>query len=342
MADSRNSPEARELATLDEVALAAGVARSTASRALNGGVASPATVKAVAEAAKKLGFVPNRAARTLAKQRTEAIALVIPESPSFIFYDPFLAVVTSACSTAFWKSGLQPMLVLLDPENPVSTISRFLHAGNVDGMVVTSFHKNEEVEALLAGSGIPAVFIGRPPGETDFPYVDVDNRAGGYRATEYLLRQGRRHIACFGGFLNMTPSIDRREGFLQAHRDAGVEPGPYFEGPFSTGVGIESATKMLREYPETDAIFAQSDALAAGAIQALRAAEVLVPDDIAIVGYDNFATATEVFPNLTTIAQPAHELADCAAELMIGRLKDGYWAEYPRILPAELVVRGSA
>ncbi|MDR1078965.1 MAG: LacI family transcriptional regulator [Propionibacteriaceae bacterium] len=329
-------------ATLDEVARSAGVSRSTASRALSGGVASAAAVAAVRRATERLGFVPNRAARGLARQRTDAVALVIPETPSFIFYDPFLAIVTSTVSAACWKAGLQPMMVLMDPADPVHTIERFLHAGNVDGMIVTSFHHHPGMEDPLTTATLPAVFIGRPPPGSAFPYVDVANRAGARHATEHLLGLGRRHIACLSGSFDMAAAVDRRDGFWEAHRAAGVEPGPCLEGSFTARSGLALARRLLDEYPEVDAIFAQSDALAAGAIQVLTAAGRLVPDDLAVVGFDDFPTATEVFPNLTTVAQPVTELAQAAADLMIGQLKTGQWGDWPQILPTRLVVRQSA
>jgi DNA-binding LacI/PurR family transcriptional regulator len=328
-------------ATLDQVAALAGVSRSTASRVINGGVASAQAAAAVRDAVRRLGFVPNRAARDLARQKTDAIAVVIPETPAFIFYDTFLALATPAISAQFWKAGLQPMLCLMDPADPAPTAGRFLHAGNVDGIVVMSYHENPAIEELLLSSGLPAVFIGRPPTDR-FPYVNADNRRGAYLATKHLLDRGRRRIACLGGSLAMTAAVDRRQGWLDAHEEAGVAPGPFLEGSFATAWGRAGADALLRDYPETDAIFAQADAVAAGAIQALTAAGKAVPGDIALVGFDDFPTATEVCPNLTTVAQPVAELAEAAAELLIGYLRDGAWPPWPRLLPTELVIRDSA
>jgi DNA-binding LacI/PurR family transcriptional regulator len=197
------------------------------------------------------------------------------------------------------------------------------------------------VEGLLANSGLPTVFIGRPPQPDSFPYVDVDNRRGAYLATRHLLRRGRRQIACLGGNLTMTSGIDRRLGWLDAHQEAQVAPGPYLDGAFNTSSGRDSAQRLLGEYPTVDAIVAHSDAIAAGAIQTLRAAGKAIPEDIALTGFDNFATATEVCPNLTTVAQPVPELAHSAADLVIGYLSSGRWPDWPRILPTELIVRDS-
>jgi DNA-binding LacI/PurR family transcriptional regulator len=328
--------------TLDEVARLAGVARSTASRALNGGVASRAAIEAVNEAVRRLSFVPNQAARTLARSRTDAVALVIPADFSRIFFDPVLALVISRLSVDFWREGLQPLLVLMDPKDLIAKLGSFLNAGNVDGMVVTSFHSNPEVEELISASSLPTVFIGRPPSPYSLPYVDIDNVKGGYTATKYLLDKGHRHIACAAGPAGVPSVEDRRLGYLQALTEAGVEPGPFLYGRFEADFGIGAAAGILDGDPRVDAIFAQSDAIAAGVLQGLDAAGLSVPNDVAVVGFDNTTTATSVLPKLTTIAQPVAEMASEAASMLIGYLKYNEWGDSPRILPTELIVRDSA
>ncbi|MDR3107222.1 MAG: LacI family transcriptional regulator, partial [Bifidobacteriaceae bacterium] len=223
-----------EPVTLDQVAKVAGVSRSTASRVINGGVASPGSVQAVNQAVKKLGFVPNRAARTLARQRTDQVAIITPESPARIFVDPFLAVVSATASHCLWQAGLQPLLALMDPEDPITTAKQFLRRGSVDGIIITHFREGEQMERLLAELDPPVVFIGRSPEGGAAPYVDVDNVRSGYVATKYLLNAGRRHIACVGGPLAISSAVDRRAGFLDAHREAAVQPGPYVELDFHT------------------------------------------------------------------------------------------------------------
>jgi DNA-binding LacI/PurR family transcriptional regulator len=326
---------------LDEVARLAGVSRSTASRALNGGVASPQTVEAVERARAELGFVPNRAARDLARRRTDSVAIVIQETPAAIFHNPFHALVTTALATRFWEAGLQPLLALMDPFEPEPTVGRILHRGHVDGVVVSAFQESPPVENLLTGSGLPTVFIGRPPRPDSLPYVDVDNRRGAHLATRHLLERGRRRIACLGGPATLSSGVDRRQGWLDAHHEAGIAPGPYLGGAADTASARDQAQRLLRQHPAIDAIVAYSDAVAAGAIQALRAAGRAIPDDIALTGVDNFATATEVCPNLTTVAQPVPELARAAADLLIGYLQNGAWPAWPRILATELIVRDS-
>jgi len=328
--------------TLDEVARLAGVARSTASRALNDGVASPAAIQAVNEAVRKLGFVPNQAARTLARSRTDSVALVIPEDPTRLFSDPVLATVITRLSVDFWREGLQPLLVLMDPKDLIAKLGSFLNAGNVDGMVVTSFHSNPEVEELISASRLPTVFFGRPPMPGILPYVDIDNVEGGYKATKHLLDAGRRNVACAGGPEGVPSVEDRKQGFLKACAEAGVRPGPYMYGRFDTDFGMSAVSAILDAEPGIDGIFAQSDAIAAGVLSGLSAARRSVPDDVAVVGFDNTATATTVFPRLTTVAQPVAEMAGQAASMLVEYLSSQEWGQCPRILPTELIVRDSA
>ncbi|MDR2377805.1 MAG: LacI family transcriptional regulator [Bifidobacteriaceae bacterium] len=331
-----------EPVTLDQVARAAGVSRSTASRAINGGVASKQAIAAVARAVAELGFVPNRAARTLARQRTDQVAIVAPESPTAIFVDPFIGVVIAAVAHCLWQAGLQPQLALADPADPVASTKRFLHHSNVDGILVVHFHHDSCLEALLGELDLPIAFLGRPPAGVAAPYVDADNVQGGYVATKHLLDQGRRHVASISGSLTRSAAVDRRAGYLRAHREAGVEPGPAIELDFQFGAPGAAAARLLAGDPNIDAIFAQSDSLAAGALQAAAAAGRRVPEDIAVVGYDDSATAVQVFPNLTTVAQPVAALGSAAAGLIADRLRHGRWGEWPRLFPTELVIRQSA
>ncbi|MDR1186533.1 MAG: LacI family transcriptional regulator [Bifidobacteriaceae bacterium] len=328
--------------TLDQVAKAAGVSRTTASRVINGGTASQRSIQAVNRAIDQLGFVPNRAARTLARQRTDQIAIITPESPELIFLDPFIAVITATVSRRLWQAGLQPLLALSDPDDPVCTTKHFLHHSNVDGIIVAQFHRDDHLEALLQELDLPMVFIGRPPDSVPAPYADADNIHGGHAAAKHLLDQGRRHIACLSGALNRSSAVDRKVGFLRAHEEAGVEPGPCVELDFHSGAPAIAVARLLEQSPQIDAIFAQSDFLASGALQALAVAGRSVPDDVAVVGYDDSVTATQVVPNLTTVAQPVAQLGAAAAELMVERLRTGGWGPWPRVFPTELVIRQSA
>ncbi|MDR2566087.1 MAG: LacI family transcriptional regulator [Bifidobacteriaceae bacterium] len=331
-----------EPVTLDQVARAAGVSRSTASRVINGGVASAQSVEAVNEAIAELGFVPNRAARTLARQRTDQVAIVTPESPAAIFVDPFIAKAIDAISHRLWKAGLQPQLALTDPADPISTTKRFLHHSNVDGIMVVHFILNQHLEELLRELELPIAFVGRPPKGVDAPYVDADNDNGGYVATKHLLDQGRRRVACLAGSSTRLAALDRRAGYLRAHREAGLRPGPYLELGFQAAAAGHAAAELLRSDPAVDGVFAQSDTLAAAALQAAAAAGRRVPEDLAVVGYDDSPTATRVVPHLTTVAQPITQLALAGADLMVNRLRDGEWGTWPRVFPTTLVIRDSA
>jgi DNA-binding LacI/PurR family transcriptional regulator len=186
------------------------------------------------------------------------------------------------------------------------------------------------------------VFVGRPPVGDTCPYVDVDNRHAGAMATKHLLDSGRRRLACLAGPLSLASAFDRRQGFLDALADAGLPPGPCVETVYQTESGRRAAERLLAVEPHVDGLFAMSDALAVGAIQALNAAGRRVPQDVAVVGFDNSTLAVSATPPLTTVSQPVAQVAAAAAKLLAGRMSEGEWGPHPVVLPTELVVRESA
>jgi DNA-binding LacI/PurR family transcriptional regulator len=153
----------RSAPTLDEVAQTAGVSRSTASRAINGGLrVSPEAQAAVDAAVAQLGYTPNRAARSLVTRRTDSIALVVPEPDERILTDPFLAGTMRGVSAALGGTDLQLVLLFARPDEQPGRIVRYLSSGHVDGAIVASHHRDDELEEALLAARLPAVFVGRP------------------------------------------------------------------------------------------------------------------------------------------------------------------------------------
>lgn len=173
--------------TLDEVAREAGVSRSTASRAINGGErVSPKAQAAVDAAIARLGFQPNRAARALATAQTGSIALVIPEPDERFLTDPFLLGVLRGVNRGLADSEIQLVLLIAHEGQPPGRMASFLNAGHVDGAIVASPHRGDHIEETVRGSR-PVVFIGRPFSSDGMSYVDVDNVEGGRVATQHLI-----------------------------------------------------------------------------------------------------------------------------------------------------------
>jgi DNA-binding LacI/PurR family transcriptional regulator len=185
--------------------------------------------------------------------------------------------------------------------------------------------------------------VGRPMSDSsEVPYVDADNEAGARAATEYLYRQGRRRIATITGPQDMAPGVDRLSGYRQALRSRRGVTRLVAQGDFGQASGETAMRELLAKDPELDAVFAASDPMAAGALRALRAAGRRVPDDVAVIGFDDSELARNTDPQLTSVSQPTTLMGRKLAELLIAQLRDKDTKLPPVILPTELVCRESA
>jgi len=330
--------------TLDQVAERAGVSRSTASRAINGGLrVSPEALASVDTAVADLGYIPNRAARSLVTRRASSVALVVPEPDERVLSDPFFASTIHGLNGALRDTDLQLVLVMARPEEIATRTLRYLRGGHVDGAVVVSHHRNDVLADALHRSGLPTVFVGRPfGGGHHVHYVDVDNTGGGRMATDYLLRIGRRRIGTIAGPQDMSAGLDRLAGWSSALDQAGLASDAVAYGDFTTTGGAAAATQLLADHPDIDALFVASDLMAVGALVALSAAGRTVPGDVAVVGYDNLGAATTTSPTLTTIVNPVVAMARTAGEMLIDLLAGKDVEEAPVIFAPELVIRLSA
>ncbi|WP_265521780.1 LacI family DNA-binding transcriptional regulator [Oerskovia flava] len=325
--------------TLDEVAQTAGVSRSTASRAINGGLrVSPEAQAAVDAAVAQLGYTPNRAARSLVTRRTDSIALVVPEPDERILTDPFLAGAMRGVSAALAGTDLQLVLLFARPDEPVNRIVRYLRSGHVDGAIVASHHREDDLEEALLASRLPAVFVGRPFASTaDLVYVDVDNVEGGRIATQRLVDAGRRRIATITGPQDMTAGVDRLTGWRQALRAAGLATDAVAAGDFAVAGGAAAMERLLAEHPDLDAVFAASDLMAEGALRVLTAHGRSVPGDVAVVGFDNLGVAASTSPALTTVQNPVVEMVKTATDLLLDLVAGHVVPVRPRIFAPRLI-----
>lgn len=328
--------------TLERVAELAGVSRSTVSRVVNG--SSQVTAEAIASvtaAIAELGYVPNRAARSLASRRTNAIALVIPENTATFFADPYFASVIQGAAMRLAATDYTLTLLIASEADPEKT-RRFLQGGNVDGALVLSHHSDDRSYVHLAGS-LPVVFGGRPmSNETTETYiVDVDNIAVGREATNYLIGRGRSRIATIAGPQNMAAGIDRLEGWRRALADAGLEPGAVEIGHFTPEGGADAMRRMLDSGATFDGLFAASAQMASGALGVLRERGIVVPADVSVITVDNDYFATSSNPALTTIDQPSTLQGEMIAEAVV-RLIEGEHVDRLTIIPTTLIERDSA
>ncbi|MHA7240114.1 LacI family DNA-binding transcriptional regulator [Arthrobacter sp. TMS1-12-1] len=334
---SRPSP------TLEDLALAAGVSRSTASRAINGGDrVSPEAQAAVDRAVVALGYIPNRAARSLVTRRTSSIALVIPEPDVRVMMDPFFAVVITGITEALRETDVQLVLLMSRTDDDSSRTLRYLRGGHVDGAIVVSHHQADSWARSLAQTGLPTIFIGRPWDTTfDVTYVDSDNVGGGRLAARHLAGLGRRRLATVAGPADMTAAVDRLRGWNEGLAAAGLPASPVVHGDFTTEGGASAARRLLAEHPDIDGIFAASDLMALGVMEALHAAGKTVPGDVAVMGYDNHAVAETAPTPLTTITQPMVGMAVRAGMMLLEEIEAPGSHPEPVIYATELVERAS-
>jgi DNA-binding LacI/PurR family transcriptional regulator len=343
----RDVPQAPPRPTLEIVAAAAGVSRGTASRALNGGTnVSPRAMKAVLEAADTLGYRPNLAARSLVLGRSGSVGLIVSESDDQLFNDPFFAKVVRGAHRELAAHGMQLVLSLSQtPEERAQTV-RFAAGRHLDGVLLISFRAGDPLPEELLAAGIPVVTAGRRTRTVQgLWWVDADNRGGARAAVRHLLERGRCRIVTVAGPSGLAVGRDRAAGWRDAIRAATGAPPPaeWLErGEFTLRSGYECTRRLLARVPDLDAVFAAADLFALGAVQALREAGRRVPQDVALVGFDDIDAASQADPPLTSVRQPVEAMGHKMASMMLSRLAgepvERTWA----ILPTELIVRQSS
>jgi DNA-binding LacI/PurR family transcriptional regulator len=328
--------------TLEKVAIRAGVSRATASRVVNGSLTvAPEMSAAVHRAVAELGYVPNPAARSLVTARTDLFALVVPEPATRVFSDDlFFPSLIKGISQELDVADKQLVLTLAASPLSHARIERYAVGGHVDGVMIASMHGADPLPSTLHRMGIPVVANGRPLRRARFPYVDVDHAGGVAAAVRYLVGRGRSRIAMIAGPQDMVAGVDRLAGYRAAIIEAGRRL-TVAVGDFTRDSGAEAMRVLLEDDPGPDAVLVASDLMADGALRTLRQFGRRVPDDVAVIGFDDVELARYTEPPLTTVRQPIDEIGRHLARQLL-RLTAGEDVEPALILPTELVVRASA
>lgn len=328
--------------TLEQVASRAKVSRGTVSRVINGSAkVSPQSREAVLQAIDELGYVPNHAARTLAARRAGVVTLVLSEERGRPFEQPYLGEILRGISSAASAAGLQLMLTFTHSPTDRVRLAHDLRTQRVDGVLLISLLRQDPLPGLLASSGVPIVMGGRPfdPAMAQTGYVDADNKEGARRATEYLIGRDRKHIATIAGLPDTAVGIDRLTGYRQALAGA---PELVAHGDFSETGGVTAMRELLEREPFLDAVFAANDNMAAGALRVLERQGRRVPDDVAVIGFEDSTIARRSEPALTTVHQPTERMGQQMVELLLARIHDPSAANRPAICNTSLVIRASA
>ncbi|MFE4692332.1 LacI family DNA-binding transcriptional regulator [Streptomyces sp. NPDC056749] len=349
MSDPTPDPQRDVRPTLEAVAARAGVSRATASRVVNGGagVRQP-LVDQVRKAVDELGYIPNHAARTLVTRRNGAVAVIIDEPEFRVFSDPFFSRQIRGISRELNAHDAQLVLLLVEGSGDFERVTRYLAGGHVDGVLAFSLHTDDELPSIIRRFRVPTVYGGRPEHATrgqdapQVPYVDCDNRGGAREAVRHLVSLGRRRIAHIAGPRDQVSALDRIDGYRDVLPDAGGDF--VVDGDFTTEGGARAMAELLDARPDVDAVFVSNDLMASGALRVLRERGLRVPEDVAVVGFDDMTSVAEATdPPLTTVRQDVEGMGRLMVRLLMERLNSdtGAWPGSV-VTPTELVRRTSA
>lgn len=306
------------MVTVYDVAKRAGVSIATVSRALNDrSRVSPETRRRVREVAAELGYQPNDLARSLVGKATQTIALLLPD-----ITNPFFPELVKGVQTVADERG---HLLLLchnaDDEDKALRDLAMLRRKQVDGVILVAGARPGERFAEAA-AGLPVVVMDRAVAVPQSTLVAVDHRAGARQATEYLLRLGHRAIAHVTGPEHVPVSAQRRAGWEDALRAAGIEPDERLvvPGDFQEDGGFAAGRVLARQRGRFTAVFTANDLTAIGLLASFQEQGIRVPQDVSVIGFDGIHLAAYTSPTLTTVAQPIFALGQRAAELLLDRL----------------------
>lgn len=335
--------------TLEEIGKRAGSSRSTVSRVINNqsGVSEKARQR-IQKVLDETGYQPNLAARTLASSRSKVIGFVIPSRVQAIFSDPYFPRLIEGVTQTCNRHDYTVSLFLFHTKDEEEKIyPRVLRTGFVDGVIITATQMGDLIIPKLIQHNMPFVVVGRPDYtqqdhyKDHISFVDADNQKGAYTAVMHLISLGYTRIATITGPLNTTAGIDRRDGYLDALTECGhwIDPSLIVEGDFTELSGHQAMQKLLAHQP--DAVFVASDVMALGALDLIRENGLYVPNDIALIGFDDLLPHMRTNPPLTTVRQPIQEAGVKAMELLLDLLENRIDPPQSRIMRTQLIVRRS-
>jgi DNA-binding LacI/PurR family transcriptional regulator len=333
-------------ATSLDVAKKAGVSRTTVSFVLNNvpGVSiSDATRKKVLDTARSLNYHPNAAGRKLVSGKSNTVGLVLCQSPEQVFADAFLPQVILGVEQAALEHGFHVMLKQVEPDDTEGYI-RLINENHVDGIILSGPRQDDKEIVRLHREGVPIMLMGQLP-DTHIPFVDIDAAAGAETAVRHLIDLGHRRVALItNASLSYTSAQQRRHGYLKALSESGMQMDENLiqEGNYTPASGFAAMQMLLENSPIPSAVFIASDVVAMGAILAIRRAGLSIPDDVAIVGFDDIPLSEYFDPPLTTIKVPAFGLGWTVSERLIRVIRNEDPGETNVFLKSELVIRESS
>ncbi|WP_209215495.1 ribose operon transcriptional repressor RbsR [Erwinia sp. QL-Z3] len=329
------------MATMKDVARLAGVSTSTVSHVINNNrFVSDAVREKVTTAISQLNYAPSALARSLKLNQTRTIGMLLTASSN-----PFYSEVVRGVERSCYERGYSLVLCNTDgDENRMNRSLETLLQKRVDGLLIMCTESHiPSVEILTRYPSIPSVMMDWSPFDGGSDIIQDNSLLGGEMATRHLISRGYTRIACIAGPQDKTPARLRLEGFHQAMKQAGlpVLPGYIVAGDLEFEGGYNAMNQLLALNPLPQAVFTSNDAMAVGVYHALYQAGLSVPQDIAVIGYDDIELARYMTPPLTTIHQPKDELGELAIDTLLHRLAEPGGSQQLLVLTPELVERGS-
>lgn len=329
--------------TIVDIARRTGFSVSTVSRVLHGGdqryKISEGTSILIRQTAASLGYTPNKVARGLRLQRTHQIGVIVADVSN-----PFFSQVVKAVSQEARRAGYSILVCDANESTQVEAESlKVLMENRVDGLLVAGVGQDSSSLQRIRSQGIPLVVLDRLFDDLSVDAVTSDNFRGAYAVTSYLIREGHRKIAIIQGLRGTFVNEERLRGYRQALEDAGIaiEPRYAVGHEFSTVNGYLETKALLHIADPPTAIFTVNDAIALGALEALRQERWKVPDDMSLVTFDDPAFAASVSPPLTAVAQAVDKMGEIGIKLLLRRLRERTTEPRRILLEPRLIIRES-
>lgn len=333
------SSNSRTNTTIKDVAQRANVSAMTVSRYLNNtGPVAGKTAERIQAAILELNYIPHQGARALAAKKTNIIGLILPEMNDVFFFQLIHGIQQTVALNQY-----DLLLYSTSHQEVLDVLNLPLGRHNTDGLIIFTDSLNDLSLRRLNRIQFPMVLLHHtPPEDLNIPYVTFENKNGAVQMVEHLIRCGHKRIAFLAGAPENEDSYWREKGYREALSDHNIpfDPDLLAEAGFNEEPAFEIVTQWLKEGKAMDAIFAADDTSARGAIQAIQTSGKRVPDDIAVVGFDDALLSQFVDPPLTTVRAPIEEAGRAAATQLLHLIR-GEPADALTLLPTELVIRQS-
>ncbi|MCU0482465.1 MAG: LacI family transcriptional regulator [Anaerolineae bacterium] len=328
--------------TINQIAQLANVSKGTVSKVLNNYPhISDEIRERVMQVVNETGFERHHVAKLLANNRSDIIGLIIPSGAKSVFSDPYFPHLTESITRASNRFGLTLSLLLFYAEHEnISATKTIITNGLLDGVILSGDRKDNTIMPMLIEKKTKFVFLGRPMNGEAVHFVDVDNFGGGKQATSYLISRGAKRVGIIACNHNWA-GVHRYEGYCAALKEAGIpyDPNWVAEADFTLDGAYHAMNRLIRA--DVDAVFATSDTMALGALKCIREHRLRVPDDIALIGFDDLPVALQSDPHLTTIRQPIEGQAQHAVEILVQLIETPDMPLRQMVLPTELIIRGT-